>query len=95
MFDTLGLHPDAVKIDVEGRELDVLTGMKETLRVAGPALMIETNSTIGACQAFLTAFGYRFFIWDDAGKRFQEEKAATSRNWFALPPDRITDFAIS
>ena len=94
VFDSLGLRPDAVKIDVEGKELEVLKGMKETLRKSAPALMIETNLTADVCQDFLRDFGYRFFIWDGAAKRFREAPAEHSRNWFALPPGRMEDFLI-
>ena len=35
--------PDLVKIDVEGLEMDVLLGMKETLRLRRPKLFIEVH----------------------------------------------------
>jgi FkbM family methyltransferase len=39
-----GAPPDTIKIDVEGSELDVLSGMRETLRRAGDVvLVIECN----------------------------------------------------
>jgi FkbM family methyltransferase len=39
---TADVVPDLVKIDVEGGELDVLTGMRQTLR-RGPVVMMEMN----------------------------------------------------
>jgi FkbM family methyltransferase len=36
-------HPDFVKIDVEGMELQVLEGMDETIRTSKPALYIEMH----------------------------------------------------
>jgi FkbM family methyltransferase len=37
------LHPTVVKIDVEGRELDVVAGMKHTIAVYRPALLVEVS----------------------------------------------------
>jgi FkbM family methyltransferase len=36
--------PDVVKIDVEGFELEVLSGMKKTLEETAPVLMVESNN---------------------------------------------------
>lgn len=36
-------EPDLVKIDVEGLEMDVLLGMKETIRKSHPSLFIEVH----------------------------------------------------
>ncbi|PQA87906.1 FkbM family methyltransferase [Hyphococcus luteus] len=94
VFDALGLRPDAVKIDVEGRELGVLKGMRETLRESAPVLMVENNPTADACQAFLSDFGYRFFLWDGNERRFHEAPPGSARNWFALPSSRMEDFPV-
>lgn len=40
-------HVDTIKIDVEGADLHVLRGLKETLRVHGPRLVIEDHSVYG------------------------------------------------
>jgi FkbM family methyltransferase len=50
--------PDVVKIDVEGAELDVLTGMKETLQAHGPTVICELHGTNGEVLPFLRAIGY-------------------------------------
>lgn len=94
VFDTLALRPDAVKIDVEGREFDVLKGMTEALRQSAPALMIENNPAAAVCQDFLRDFGYRFFLWNGAQKRFHETPPGDARNWFALPASRMKDFPV-
>ena len=57
-FDELNLRPDAAKIDVEGLELDVLTGMAETLRACEPLLLLEHNAGTPAVCEFLANFGY-------------------------------------
>ena len=38
-----GLRPSFVKIDVEGREVDVVQGMSETVRTFRPVLLVEVN----------------------------------------------------
>jgi FkbM family methyltransferase len=53
-------HPDVLKIDVEGAELDVLTGAKRALQESMPVLFIETHSRAldEQCRNFLTGIGY-------------------------------------
>jgi FkbM family methyltransferase len=50
----------AVKIDVEGAELSVLSGARELLAECGPVLLIEAASTsaINELSAWLDKFGY-------------------------------------
>lgn len=43
-LDSLCLSPDIIKIDVEGAELDVLLGGKETLRAHKPILVVEIHT---------------------------------------------------
>lgn len=58
--------PDVMKIDVEGAELKVLQGARETLTRYRPTLMIDTHDFLGghhagvheACTTFLSALGY-------------------------------------
>lgn len=42
-LDSLCLSPGAVKVDVEGAELDVLRGAEETLRAHKPILVVEIH----------------------------------------------------
>ena len=60
--------PDFVKIDVEGLEEQVITGMKNTLKEHGPDLMIEMHGpdrprkeSSLRITTLLAAMGYR--IW--------------------------------
>jgi FkbM family methyltransferase len=56
-----GARPPAfIKIDVEGSELDVLRGARETLVAAHPLLIVDLhNARLAAkCGAFLGALGY-------------------------------------
>ena len=52
--------PDFIKIDVEGAELDVLKGARQTLKVARPIMLIEIGSeeALRAVQEFLGEIDY-------------------------------------
>lgn len=54
-------NPDLIKIDVEGFELNVLQGAKETIRKFEPALVIECHNYKRYIEVsgFLSEFGYR------------------------------------
>jgi hypothetical protein len=51
--------PDVVKIDVEGAELAVLAGMRETLARHRPAIICELHDTHAPFVAFMAQCGYR------------------------------------
>jgi FkbM family methyltransferase len=51
-------RPNLVKIDVEGAEVGVIRGMAETLRSAGPTLIIELHGTQSEVADALDAVGY-------------------------------------
>ena len=51
------LRPDVVKIDVEGAELKVLEGARETLKEARPILLIEGGAK-AAITSYLRGFHY-------------------------------------
>src|SRR5262249_36554947 len=42
-FQTKGIVPDVIKIDVEGAEMHVLSGMRHTLRELRPILFLEIH----------------------------------------------------
>ena len=75
--------PDFLKIDVEGMEVDVIRGAKNTLRAHGPALFIETH---GPTRETATTFpllrelgelGYQV-IHAESGKLLTAETVPTS-----------------
>ena len=87
-FDDLGLHPLAVKIDVEGLELDVLEGMRETLAHDEPILMIECSEHTREAVALLadaTAIAPMPTIRARNTLRETDDPAATT-NYFACTP---------
>lgn len=51
--------PDVVKIDVEGAELAVLDGMRDTIARHRPAIICELHDTHAPFVAFMEACGYR------------------------------------
>lgn len=57
-FDELGLNPGFVKIDVEGSECEVITGMEETLARCRPLILTEGCGAL----AWLTLRGYQTFL---------------------------------
>ncbi len=59
--------PTAVKIDVEGAELRVLLGMRETLAAAKPALIIELHGTREEVADELDRAGYEHSAIESGG----------------------------
>jgi FkbM family methyltransferase len=54
--------PDLIKIDVEGAEVDVLSGAGELLRGARPLLMIELHGTNQGVSAALRSLNYHSVV---------------------------------
>ncbi len=69
-----GTAVDLVKIDVEGAEALVLTGMPDLLERCGPDLLIECldDESAGKVDAILRPLGYRFYTVDDNAMRVEE-----------------------
>jgi FkbM family methyltransferase len=63
--DDLGLIPDLIKIDVEGAELDVVSGFIETIGRCRPILIVE-NSDYEAVSRLLQAMNYSAYKYDKA-----------------------------
>jgi len=59
-----GRAPDLLKIDVEGAELIVLEGARETLRSCRPLLLCELHDTHAAYGAFVQEIGYEVRVID-------------------------------
>ena len=55
---------DIIKIDVEGSEIKVLNGLKETIKKSMPAIMIEINNNYDTSEifSFLIESGYTHFL---------------------------------
>lgn len=70
-------RPDLIKVDVEGHELDVLRGARNTIAEASPAIVFELNErtarvagwTLAELAELLLSLGdYSFFLVDDDGR---------------------------
>ena len=59
--------PDVVKIDAEGAELDIVTGMARTLATHHPAVICELHATNSAFAELMRANGYRVENLDGPG----------------------------
>ena len=60
--------PQIMKIDVEGAEVQVLEGARQTLQVSKPILFIEAHSRnlADACTELLEGIGYRVRVFDQS-----------------------------
>jgi FkbM family methyltransferase len=85
------IGPDIVKIDVEGWEIAVLTGMHQTICSALPIFIIECLSpgALRAAQDYLAEFSYRPLLIDDVNMSLSgnvlEYQVATTRNVMFYP----------
>lgn len=58
-LDALNSVPSFIKIDVEGQELSVLRGLKDTVREHRPVVMLETLHSDGKAADWLVSNGYQ------------------------------------
>ena len=88
--------PAFIKLDVEGAELQALTGARATLAAAEPLLLVEMKEAIFTAlgtgrleiQAFLTALGYRpAGLFRGRWRLCRDVGEVASRNVFWLKPD--------
>ncbi|MCA1779283.1 MAG: FkbM family methyltransferase [Xanthomonadaceae bacterium] len=85
-LDALGLSPLAIKIDVEGWELQALKGMRETIERCHPLLMIELNNQ-HRFLPWLQDLGYRFYRYDPEARTLSPADCMEGMlNVFALHP---------
>lgn len=85
---------DLIKIDVEGFELHVLRGLKNTIARHRPRIIFEydnaywsrTGQSIADCFVMLHQYGYQLYQIYPAGCQFVKDPAlVTSENLLAIP----------
>ncbi|MBK5218448.1 MAG: FkbM family methyltransferase [Thermoleophilia bacterium] len=84
-LDELELEPSFVKIDVEGAELEVLHGLRETIERSRPALMLERSERFDqVLELLVDGAGYRAYVYDAAAAELRPYTADDSFNVFFL-----------
>ena len=83
-----GLHPNFIKIDVEGFELEALQGAERLLREDRPVLMVEVSRQHAEVLALLRAAGYR--TCDDRLLPI-EASGDLELNTFCFPEERAAE----
>lgn len=85
-FDELGIDPTFIKMDVEGFEAEVLTGMAETLRRCKSLVMTEGNGA----KDVLAQLGYEMFLHEPKTNVLRPcREAEGGLNFFFVHSERI------
>lgn len=67
-----GTHPDFIKIDVEGMEIDVLSGLRDTIKRCRPSLLVEVDrENDEGFHMLIAEMGYGIF---DTLQRYNRNK---------------------
>lgn len=88
-LDELDLDPAIIKIDVEGYEDIVISGLRETISKSRPMLMVEYNPrSYVSIKTILAALNYTPNAYDVSADRFVDfQDSAPSLNVFFLPKE--------
>ncbi len=94
-------HIDVIKVDVEGSELRVIEGGRETLSHHQPIIMIEFNSSaleaagtsVGKLEDLLRSFGYQLFTTkrEHLLPFHSAPQQPMLANVFCIPASRVAD----
>ncbi len=88
-LDDLGLETAFIKIDAQGGEFDILRGLQVTIERDRPILLIERGETFDEVRDFLTARGFRPYLYDPATDQLEavDPSFKESLNVFFVPND--------
>jgi len=90
-LDELELAPAFLKIDVEGAELGVARGMRETLAAHRPVTMVERSESTEELAELLAPLGYSPFVYDARQDVLRGFRGQESLNvFFLVEEDRAT-----
>ena len=78
--------PGFIKIDVEGAELLVLEGARQTLMRHRPLMLVEVNSMRNGVRELFAQFGYKMFAPAEGGELIDISQCAF--NTFAVPEEK-------
>jgi FkbM family methyltransferase len=92
-FDSFGLQPAFVKIDVQGHELEVVRGMAATLSACAPVLLLEKGFGFHDIRAYLTDLGYQLCEFDRKRDQLVPCELPEGQNYFAVPRDQRALFS--
>lgn len=82
------LPPDFIKIDVEGAELRVLEGARQTLLRHRPLILVEVTSAEERIRALFRQSNYLIFAANGGGELISLSRCAF--NTIAIPQEKVT-----
>lgn len=86
--DALGLAPDLIKVDVEGAESLVLSGLRNTIRKFSPVIMIE-NSDWDAVATVMKSLNYVARQYDQVQNILIPQKDPTTNTFYIHQPPAL------
>ncbi|MEY3369904.1 MAG: hypothetical protein RLZZ361_574 [Cyanobacteriota bacterium] len=78
-LDNYNLEPFIIKIDVEGTEARIITGLKTTIQKHSPIIIVENNN-IDEVKTLLNDFGYKPYVYDSKSKILKDFDNQTNLN---------------
>jgi len=78
-----------IKIDVEGVELKVLHGARQTIESQQPIVMVESIDTDQEVLQYFTELGYALFSPEDG--RISDASQMANLNYFCVHPEKHSD----
>ena len=85
-LDQLNLNPGIIKIDVEGFEHEVVSGLKSTIEKHQPIFLIEYNpNSYTKIKEQLSPLGYEAYVFKPGANTFTVYTGQETCNLFLLP----------